>query len=162
MCGARFSLYPFPGPFPKDYAPGGRDGHPCKACDEAQDSKRPIERLRPGCTPGVLDGKEGDPDRPPPPPATSMDKSAPDPAPTSPPPPQACSTPQPDPAPEPPHFRVLSWTAPPPFPLGDGVPLTALPARDPRRGGRGQDGVDRMETDSLYSHKDGLLTTTLL
>ncbi|XP_061082845.1 phospholipid-transporting ATPase VA [Conger conger] len=151
MCGARFPLYPFPGPFPRDYHPATQESHPCKKWDGP---KQPIDQLRPGCTTRVKDNKEGgEPDRPAP--AASPDKSPPGPAesPSPAPAPQACSTPQPDPALGPPLFRVLNWTAPPPFPLRDGVPLRALSPSDPQH-----NASDRPP----HAPRDGLLATTLL
>ncbi|XP_064165818.1 phospholipid-transporting ATPase VA isoform X1 [Anguilla rostrata] len=172
MCGARFPPFPFPGPFPKEYAPSAPQSHPCPTWGSPNDSKQPIDQLRPGCcTPRVSDSKEGDPDRPPP--AASLDKSAPRPA--EPPgparTPPSRSSPRPDPAPDPaldpPDFRGLNWTPPPPFPERDGVPLRALSACDPQRAGRGEgrhapNAPDCVETDALYPHREGLLTTTLL
>ncbi|KAJ8350862.1 hypothetical protein SKAU_G00259920 [Synaphobranchus kaupii] len=151
MCGGRFPLYPFPGPFPKEYTPSAQVPRPCSTWDSPKDSKKPIDQLRPGGTPRVTDSKEVDPERlaPRSPDATS---------PAS--PPQSCSTPGPDPALDPPDFRVLNRMTSQPLPLQDGLPLRVLPACDRQRAGRNV--PECAETEDLYPPRESVLTTTLL
>ncbi|KAJ8253162.1 hypothetical protein GJAV_G00209800 [Gymnothorax javanicus] len=164
LCRARFPLYPFPGPFPKEYTSNAQATLPCQKWDSPKDNKRPIDQLRPGCTNRTTDNKEEEPIRPAS--ATPRDKRTPySPEPSGPDsPPQFCSTPQSDPAPDLPAVRILNWNASPPFPLQDGVPLRALSACDTGRGGRhqAQSTAACAETGGFYPHREDLLTTTLL
>ncbi|KAI1899548.1 hypothetical protein AGOR_G00062920 [Albula goreensis] len=166
MCSAKLPLFPFSGPFPKDYAPSAQESHTCKRWD-TKDSKQPMDQLRPGSSPQVTESKEGNPNQSIP--AASQDKTLPHPEePHSPVHSfQSCSALQFDSALDSPDFKMVNWIPSTPFTQRDCVPLMSLSACDLLSTGRGEgrptpNTLDSVEAEDPSCPTEGSLSTTLL